>query len=244
MRGVDSSWAPRGCLRSASALCATTSGIGEADAQTPGPYPIPDFHQIDSWIVIHPDNTATFYVGKTDPGQGTGTAFRQLMSDELDIAFDKTSLIMGSTDITVDQVGAGGSSAIERDSIPMRHVAAEARRVLLGMGATSLSVPVDQLSVSDGVITVKGDPSRRTTYGELIGGKKFNVALTGGNINAISGPAKLKLRPEFKYTGQSIQRDDIPAKVDGSLKWAVDVKLHGHGSCARNVKLSCLRARS
>ena len=36
-------------------------------------------------IVIHPDNTATFYVGKTDGGQGTGTAFRQMMCDELDI---------------------------------------------------------------------------------------------------------------------------------------------------------------
>ena len=37
-----------------------------------GPYPDPDFHQLDSWIVIHEDNTATFYVGKTDCGQGTG----------------------------------------------------------------------------------------------------------------------------------------------------------------------------
>ena len=32
-----------------------------------------------------------------------------------------------------------------------------------------------------------------------------------------------------------IQRDDIPAKVDGSLKWAVDVKLPGMVH-ARNVK--------
>ena len=68
-----------------------------------GPYPDPDFRQLDSWIVIHENNTATFYVGKTDCGQGTGTAFRQMMSDELDIAYDKTTCIMGSTDVTVDQ---------------------------------------------------------------------------------------------------------------------------------------------
>jgi CO/xanthine dehydrogenase Mo-binding subunit len=206
-----------------------------ASAADAGPYPVPDFHQIDSWIVIHEDNTATFYVGKTDPGQGTGTAFRQLMSDELDIAFDKTACIMGSTDITVDQVGAGGSSAIERDSIPMRRVAAEARRVLLGMASTALAAPVDELTVKDGVITLKADPSKRITYGELIGGKKFNVALTGGNINAITGAAKIKQIPDLKYSGQSIRRDDIPAKVDGSLKWAVDVKLPNMVH-ARNVK--------
>ncbi len=236
----------RGFLRNAGLFAVTLgtytlAGAPKADAQSaavpqaPGPYPNPDFHQIDSWIVIHENNTATFYVGKTDPGQGTGTAFRQLMSDELDIAFDKTSCIMGSTDITVDQVGSGGSSAIERDSLPMRRVAAEARRVLLEMAAVSLATPVEQLAVSDAVITVKGDPSKRITYGELIGGKKFNVSLTGGNVNSINGQARIKQRPEFKYTGQSIQRDDIPAKVDGSLKWAVDVRLPGMVH-ARNVK--------
>ena len=102
--------------------------------QAAGPYPDPDFRQLDSWIVIHEDNTATFYVGKTDCGQGTGTAFRQMMADELDIAYDKTSCIMGSTDITVDQGGSGGSDAIQTDGWPMRRVAAEARRVLLEMG--------------------------------------------------------------------------------------------------------------
>ncbi|HEY4088549.1 MAG TPA: molybdopterin cofactor-binding domain-containing protein [Bryobacteraceae bacterium] len=219
----------------ASGTDALAQNSAAANATGAGPYPVPDYHQIDSWIVIHEDNTATFYVGKTDPGQGTGTAFRQLMSDELDIAFDKTACIMGSTDITVDQVGAGGSSAIERDSIPMRRVAAEARRVLLGMASTALAAPVDALTVKDGVITLKADPSKRITYGELIGGKKFNVALTGGNINAITGAAKIKQIPDLKYAGQSIQRDDIPAKVDGSLKWAVDVKLPNMVH-ARNVK--------
>ena len=236
----------RGFLRNAGLFAvaigaSTATGALNADAQsaaapqTPGPYPNPDFHQIDSWIVIHENNTATFYVGKTDPGQGTGTAFRQLMSDELDIAFDKTSCIMGSTDITVDQVGSGGSSAIERDSLPMRRVAAEARRVLLEMASVSLATSVDQLAVRDALITVKAEPSKRITYGELIGGKKFHVALNGGSVNAINGQAKIKQRPEFKYAGQSIQRDDIPAKVDGSLKWAVDVKLPGMVH-ARNVK--------
>ena len=64
----------------------------QASAQAArGLYPDPDFHQLDSWIVIHQDNTATFFVGKTDCGQGTGTAFRQMMSDELDIAFKDTT---------------------------------------------------------------------------------------------------------------------------------------------------------
>ena len=103
-----------------------------------GPYPDPDFLQLDSWIVIRADNTATFFVGKTDLGQGTGTAFRQIMSDELDIAYDKTSCVMGSTHNTVDQGGSGGSDALQTDGYPMRRVAAEARRVLLDMARAAL----------------------------------------------------------------------------------------------------------
>lgn len=207
----------------------------QGTSQGVGPYPDVDFRQLDSWIVIRQDNTATFYVGKTDLGQGTGTAFRQIMSDELDMAYDKTSCVMGSTDITVDQGGSGGSDALQTDGYPMRRVAAEARRVLLDMASTRFGVPVGALIVSKGVVSVSTDPSKRVTYGELIGGRKFNVTLTGKNTDTTTGLAKLKTVQELEIVGQSPPRYDIPAKVDGSLKWAVDVKLPGMVH-ARNIK--------
>src|SRR6478735_4627455 len=144
----------------------------ETLAQNAGPYQDPDFHQLDSWVVIRQDNTATFFVGKTDLGQGTGTAFRQIMSDELDMAFDATSVVMGTTNLTVDQGGSGGSDALQTDGWPMRRVAAEARRVLLDLASARLGVPVNQLTVKEGVIAVAADPTRRVTYGELVGGKR------------------------------------------------------------------------
>jgi nicotinate dehydrogenase subunit B len=171
--------------------------------------------------VIRPDNTATFFVGKTDLGQGTGTAFRQIMSDELDVDFAKTTCVMGSTDVTVDQGGSGGSDALQTDGYPMRRVAAEARRVLLEMASTHFGVPVTALAVSDGVVSTKtGDSADRgITYGELIGGKTFNVALTGKNTDTTTGKAPLKAVQDMKNVGTSPRRDDIPAKVDGAGRW-------------------------
>ncbi len=238
---IEEALSRRNFLKSAGMLVVSVSPlIPSASAQqaaspAAGPYPDVNFRQLDSWIVIHDDNTATFFVGKTDCGQGTGTSFRQMMSDELDIPYNRTSCVMGSTDVTVDQGGSGGSDAIQTDGWPMRRVAAEARRVLLEMASQRFGTPVDQLAVSEGVITVKADPSRKVTYGELVGGKKFNVALTGNNIDATTGVAKVKPVQELKMVGQSPQRYDIPPKVDGSLKWAVDVKLPGMVH-ARNVK--------
>jgi nicotinate dehydrogenase subunit B len=205
------------------------------EAQGVGPYPDPDFRQLDSWIVIREDNTATFHVGKTDLGQGTGTAFRQIMADELDMPYARTSCVMGSTDVTVDQGGSGGSDALQTDGWPMRRVAAEARRVLLDLAAARFGVPVAGLVVSDGVISVAADPPRKVTYGELIGGRKFNVALRGNNTDSTTGAAPIKTVQQLKIVGQSPQRYDIPAKVDGSLTWAVDVKVPGMLH-ARNVK--------
>ena len=158
-----------------------------------------------------------------------------MMSDELDIPFDKTDLIMGHTDITVDQGGSGGSTSIERDAKPMRRVAAEARRVLLEMASAKFGVPVAQLTVRDGVITINADSSKSVTYGELIGGRQFNVSLTGKDINLTTGVAKVKAVQDLKFVGQPIPRSDIPQKVDGSLKWAVDAKAPGMVH-ARNVK--------
>ena len=222
----------------ATPLVRRAGALAPAVQQAAGPYPDPDFLQLDSWIVIRADNTATFFVGKTDLGQGTGTAFRQIMSDELDIAFDKTSCVMGSTHNTVDQGGSGGSDALQTDGYPMRRVAAEARRVLLGMAAKELGVPVSRLSVSDGIVSVTEDNTTGVgslSYGDLIGGKKFNVTLTGRNTDATTGVAPLKSVRDMKNVGKSPQRYDIPGKVDGTVKWAVDVKLPGMVH-ARNVK--------
>ncbi|MFN8059917.1 MAG: molybdopterin cofactor-binding domain-containing protein [Vicinamibacterales bacterium] len=222
-------------LPSASVASRLVGGAQPATGLGAGPYPDPDFRQLDSWIAIRADGTATFFVGKTDLGQGTGTAFRQIMSDELDIAFDRTTVVMGSTDVTVDQGGSGGSDALQTDGYPMRHVAAEARRVLLDLASAHLQTPVAELVVRDGVVSLRADTTRRVTYGELIGGKKFQVTLTGKDVDATTGLAPLKPVQELRTVGQSPPRDDIPRKVDGSATWAVDVKLPGMVH-ARNVK--------
>src|SRR5690606_31539283 len=57
----------------------------------------------------------------------------------------------------------------------------------------------------------------------------------GRNVDTVTGQAPLKAVNELRIVGQPLQRYDVPGKVDGSLRWAVDVKLPGMLH-ARNVR--------
>jgi CO/xanthine dehydrogenase Mo-binding subunit len=142
---------------------------------------------------------------------------------------------MGCTDTTPDQGGSGGSDGVERDGLAMRRVSAEARRVLLELGGQYLGAPVEMLTVANATIALKADASKQVSYATLVGGRRFNVSLTGRNVDATTGKASVKPVGDLRVVGQSLKRYDIPGKVDGSLKWAVDMKLPGMVH-ARNVR--------
>src|SRR5690606_10206372 len=112
---------------------------------------------------------------------------------------------------------------------------AEARRVLLEMASERLGVPVEGLAVRDGLVTMAADPARGVTYGDLVGGRRFHVPLSGENVDATAGRADVKPVGDLRLVGRSVPRYDVPPKVDGTLEWAVDVRLPGMVH-ARNVR--------
>src|ERR1700682_381967 len=100
---------------------------------------------------------------------GVETALAQIVAEELDLSPDRVSLVMGDTALTPDQGGVGGSTSITQGSKPLRNAAATARFQLVQLASRRLGVPVQQLDVREGVITIKGDPSKKVSYGDLVG---------------------------------------------------------------------------
>src|SRR5699024_2740631 len=72
----------------------------------------PDPARLYAWLAVHEDNTATLFTGKIDMGTGTMTALAQIAAEELDIAFDRLDVVMGTTSKTVDQGPSYGSMTI------------------------------------------------------------------------------------------------------------------------------------
>jgi nicotinate dehydrogenase subunit B len=195
--------------------------------------------QLDSWLAIKADGDVVAYFGKMDMGQGVDVAIAQIVAEELDVPFERVSVVMGDTALTINQGGASGSTGVQKGGIALRNAAAEARRVLVDMASARLGVPADRLEVTDGVVSVSGDPARKLSYGELIGGRYFDLPMKWngklGNDLVAEGQAKPKPPGTYRIVGQSPPRFDVPAKVLGQLNYVTDVKVPGmlHGRMLR-----------
>ena len=144
-------------------------------AQSAKPPLMPD--QLSSYIAIMADGNVAAYFGKMDMGHGITVAIGQIVAEELDVPFNKVKVYLGDTATSVNQGGASGSTGIQDGGKQIRVAAAEARRVLVEMAAAKLSLPADQLVVTDGVVHAKADAAKKASYAELIGGQYFTVQL-------------------------------------------------------------------
>src|SRR5499427_7282055 len=125
-------------------------------AQTPPAAPTRslDLRQIDTWLAIHADNTATIYIGFAELGQGASTALLQVAADELDLDMSQVRTVQLDTKVTPNQGGTYSSAAINRGSPQIRTAAAEARMAVLQLASKRLNAPVERLTVSKGVVSV------------------------------------------------------------------------------------------
>ena len=189
--------------------------------------------QLASYITIKADGSAITWFGKMDMGQGTDIGIAQMVAEELDLPAAKVTVVMGDSGTSVNQGGASGSTGVQNGGVALRSAAAEARHVLVELAAAKLGVPADTLVVNDGVISVKDNPKKKTTYGELIGGRHFDVILDWnkqmGNGLFVSGKSKPKLKSpaDYKVVGKPVPRRDVPLRVMGTADYVVDIKVPG-----------------
>jgi len=187
----------------------------------------PDRKRLDTWIAIHADNTATIFIGFVELGQGCSTALLQIAAEELDLDMRQVKTVRLDTDRTPNQGGTVASASISRGGPRIRAAAAEARLALLTLASKKWSTPVNRLTVSQGIVSVRDNPKQSVTYGELVGDKPFNVPFTG--------KAPLKPSSEYKLVGTRVPRNDIPDKISGKHVYMQHVRVPGmlHGRVVR-----------
>jgi len=191
----------------------------------------PDRDEIDSYIAIHPDNTATIFSGYVELGQGGPTAILQVAAEELDLDFEQVSTARADTFVSTDCFTAAAWTAAI-GCTEMRAAAAEARRALLEAAAVQLDAPVENLIVASGVVSVRGDARRRVTYADLVGGRTFERRFEQFRYDAgvelprqYSDNAVPKDRDAYRIVGKRVARPDIAEKIRGTWQYVQHVRL-------------------
>jgi nicotinate dehydrogenase subunit B len=197
-----------------------------------------DPQSLDSWIAISPDGTVTFFTSKVEIGTGIQTALAQIIAEELDVPFERVILDSGDTTKSIEQGSTVGSRTIERAGPQVRQASAAARQELLKLASARLGVPADKLTVENGVVSATDDGSKKVSYGQLIGGKKFNTRITASGTGwdmKVAPEVKAKDPKNYKIVGSSARRVELPAKVTGEHTYANDVRVPGmlHGRVVR-----------
>ena len=210
---------------------------GQTPVQRPpaGPAPVgPPLAKIDSWMRISPDGAVTVCTGKVEVGMGVNIALTQIVAEELGVSMERVAMLMGDTTGTPDQGGVGSSNSVASGGAALRNVAATVRGLLLQAASRRLDTPVDQLSVQNGVVSAKAAPARSISYGDLVReadlGEELKVSGSGFTLN-VQGSGRPKSPADYSIVGTSVRRTDIAAKMFGSFKYVVDVRvphmLHG-----------------
>lgn len=234
------------------AVAVASRRLDDGDATSKFAALVPDGIGFNAWLTLTPDGRVVCGVHRAEMGQGVSTALPMLLAEELDVdwstvGFELTPvdrdyynfavLLRGRPfgDTAQRPMAAMGERALRRafhvlglsmtisstsvvdawDS--MRTAGAAARAMLVAAAARELGVPAQTLQTERGTVV---DPlsGRRLPYGEL--------AAFAAKMEPPADPP-LRSPAEFRLIGTSPRRLDVPAKIDGSARYAIDTLLPG-----------------
>jgi isoquinoline 1-oxidoreductase beta subunit len=191
------------------------------------------------FLKIGSDGRVTVAVPQAEYGQGVWTALPQLLADELGaswemVAVEPAPLTAAYGNPLAEEQGwlagigplrryrfgrsgmmriTAGSTSVRAYEEPLRRASAAARAMLIAAAARRWGVAAQECDTADGLVR-HGD-------------KSLPFALLAEDAATIDSPANVALREAGTGTlaGNPLSRLDLPAKSDGSFRFAGDVRL-------------------
>jgi isoquinoline 1-oxidoreductase beta subunit len=172
----------------------------------------------NAWLRITPDNRITILAEKPELGQGAWTYTAILVAEELEVDWSTIHIEQAPTIPSIYKgLHTGGSGGVASSFLPMRIVGAQAREMLRTAAAANWRASMQDCLARNGTI-VHTPTNRSLTYGEL--------AIAAARLPVVQvAQTDLKRATDFRVIGRSMPRVDLYAKVTGSAKFGIDVRV-------------------
>jgi isoquinoline 1-oxidoreductase beta subunit len=183
---------------------------------------------ISAWLTINNDDTITILTPGAEMGQGSMTSVPLILAEELDADWNKVRLEWAPADAEIYGYGSGssksmaivGSRAVSSYYDVMRTAGAQVRKILLQAVSIQWQVPVSELHTGPNVI-IHTPTNKRISYGEIVQFARIPTQLPTLTDADFKNPA------DYRLIGKSQPRRDLPAKVNGTAQFSIDVQLPG-----------------
>lgn len=128
--------------------------------------------EVNSWLVIHPDNAVVMRLTRSEMGQGSATGLAQLLAEELECDWERirTEYVSPRENLARGEVWGdfqtGGSGSIRELHEPLRQAGAAARIMLISAAAEAWGVLEEECRAAGGIIR-HSSTKRSVTYGAI-----------------------------------------------------------------------------
>lgn len=177
-------------------------------------------NDMNAFVKVSSDNSVTVVVKHLEMGQGSSTGLPALVAEEMNADWSQMRWEHAPADTatyvnTLFGIQAtGGSTGLANSFMQLRQMGAAAKDMLLQAAAEKWAVPIEELSVTKGVISHASGKSG--AFGEF------------AEAAAVKTPAEnltLKSPEDFDLIGQPLHRLDSPSKVSGETIYTADIEL-------------------
>ncbi|RTL18527.1 MAG: xanthine dehydrogenase family protein molybdopterin-binding subunit [Burkholderiales bacterium] len=178
---------------------------------------------VNAWLTIGSDGSITLASGASDMGQGSFSGLAQILCEDLMVDLAQVRVVPAAPSLASPApvgvaINTVGSSVTRSNFWRLRDAAALAREMLVSAAMVELGDGARaHYTVASGVVT------------HLPTGRSLSYAQLAARAATLPVPASAPLVPDaqLRCIGQPLPRADIPAKVDGSTVYGIDVRRPG-----------------
>lgn len=181
------------------------------------------FREINDWVRVDADGRTIIGLSQAEVGQGVYTGLPQVLADEMDADWRSVTVefVTGRDAYRIHaaneppQQFVGASMSVTMFYTRLRIAGAQARAAFLKAGAARLGVRATQCVTRDGRV-IHVQTGRSLSYGALV-----------DDAAKLPPEPNPRLKPASAHTliGQALHKLDVPAKVDGSAIYGIDVQV-------------------
>ena len=176
------------------------------------------------WFTMESNGRTTVHIFRNEMGQHVGTSLAQIVAEELCLSWKDVTIDYPQMDSntygTYGMQLTGGSWSVVSEFDKLSKVSAAARQIIVESGADLLGSDLADCIAENSFVkdTLMGE---KISFSEILSETVIDYQVTEEDLATVNR----KEKKDYKIIGRSVPALDIPEKINGSARYAIDAQV-------------------